>query len=60
MIIQDPNPIITKSDENHIILKLNNIRELLIAPDFDPFSKKETEFMGQSAISRLILRLKPG
>lgn len=32
----------------------------MIAPDFDPFSERETEFMGQSALTRLIKQLKPG
>jgi hypothetical protein len=60
MIVHDPDSALIQYDNNRIILKLNNIRELLIAPDFDPFSKKETEFMGQSAISRIIRHLKPG
>jgi hypothetical protein len=51
---------ITWNDKNHVTLELDTIRELLIAPDFDPFSEKETEYMGQSAVERLMKQLKPG
>lgn len=60
MITEHQGRIITQSDLNHIVLKLDTIQELMIAPDFDPFSERETEFMGQSAITRLIKQLKPG
>lgn len=47
-------------DQNTIVIKLDTIRDLLIAPEFDPFSEKETAYMGQSALERVIKRLKPG
>ena len=48
------------TDSNHIVIELDTIRDLLIAPEFDPFSEKETVYMGQSALGRAIKRLKPG
>ena len=36
----------TVRDRNHIVIKLDTIRDLLVAPDVDPFSEKETEYMG--------------
>ncbi len=50
----------TVRDRNHIVIELDTIRDLLVAPDVDPFSEKETEYMGQSALERAIKRLKPG
>ncbi|MFA4876075.1 MAG: hypothetical protein WC586_01570 [Methanoregula sp.] len=47
-------------DRDHLLLDLDTTRELFIAPDFDPFSKKETEYMGQSAMDRLSRQLQPG
>ena len=48
-------------DENsEIVLELSDIRNLFVPPDFDPFSKNEEEFMGESAIGRIIKRLEPG
>lgn len=61
MIPENTHPDqITWNDKNHVTLELDTIRELLIAPDFDPFSEKETEYMGQSAVERLMKQLKPG
>jgi hypothetical protein len=62
MIVQDSrqNPGSVHVDKNHIFLELDTIRELFIAPDFDPFSEKETEYMGQSARERVIRQLRPG
>jgi hypothetical protein len=52
--------VFQRNGDRHIVMKLDSVRELLIAPEFDPFSDKETEFMGQSAMERLIRQLKPG
>jgi hypothetical protein len=60
MITEHESRIITGPDPNHIVIRLNNVRELMVAPEFDPFSERETEFMGESAITRLIKQLKPG
>jgi len=62
MILQDTrqDPRSTRFDKDQIFLELDNIRELFIAPDFDPFSEKETEYMGQSALDRVIRHLRPG
>lgn len=38
------------TDKNDIVLELDNIRELFIAPEVDPFSEKMTEYMGHSAL----------
>ncbi|MCK9593405.1 MAG: hypothetical protein M0Q91_15475 [Methanoregula sp.] len=42
--LKDPGSV--QIDKNHISLDLDNIRELFIVPDFDPFSVKETEYWG--------------
>lgn len=47
-------------DDNNIVLELSNIRYLFVPPDFDPFSQKETEFMGEPAFMRIVKRLEPG
>jgi hypothetical protein len=49
-----------QGDDSEIVLELSDIRNLLIPPDFDPFSKNEEEFMGESAIVRITKRLEPG
>jgi hypothetical protein len=49
-----------QDDDSEIVLELSDIRNLLIPPDFDPFSKNEEEFMGESAIVRISRRLEPG
>ena len=56
MILQDSrqNPGSVHGDKNHIFLELDTIRELFTARDFDPFSEKETEYVVQSAIERVI------
>jgi hypothetical protein len=51
---------VSSVDQDQIVLELDNIRELFIAPEFDPFSEKETEYMGHSAITRIIRQLGPG
>lgn len=60
MIEEHQDQMITQPDPNHIVIRLDTIRELMIAPEFNPFSERETEFMGESAITRLIKHLKPG
>jgi hypothetical protein len=49
-----------QDDNSDIVLELSDIRYLLIPPDFNPFSKNEEEFMGESAIVRITRRLEPG
>jgi hypothetical protein len=49
-----------KNDSNNIVLELSDIRYLLVPPDFDPFSQRETEFMGEPAIMRIVKRMEPG
>lgn len=62
MILQDTQkePGGIHLDRDRISLDLDNICELFIAPDFDPLSKKETEYMGQAAMNRIINQLEPG
>lgn len=50
----------TRIEQDTIFVELDNIRDLFIAPDPDPFSENETKFMGQSALERIITQLSPG
>ena len=40
-----------------ITLHLDDIRDLFVAPEIDPFSEHETAFMGQSGLERVVSRL---
>ncbi len=60
MAEEDGRMVSRRPGTDEIVIRLRNIRELLVAPEFDPFSEYETEYMGKSAISRLITQLKPG
>ena len=55
---QDPGS--SGIDKNDIVLELDDIHELFIAPEVDPFSERVMEYMGHSALERMIRNLSPG
>lgn len=48
---------LTYMKHQDITLHLNDIRDLFVAPEIDPFSEHETAFMGQSGLERVISKL---